>query len=62
MKLDLSTVNKLIEEGYIAVQKHPDAELYLYNYTHKCQFDKVWNEYTMLCRGIEKKINLKKDE
>lgn len=52
MKLDLVAVNKLMEEGYIAVQKHPDAELYIYNYTHKCQFDKVWNEHTMLCRGI----------
>lgn len=52
MKLDLVAVNKLIEEGYVAVQKHPDAELYLYNYTHKCQFDKVWNEYTMVCRGL----------
>lgn len=52
MKLDLVAVEKLINDGYISVQKHPDAELYIYNYTHKCQFDKVWNEHTMLCRGL----------
>ena len=52
MKLDLEAVGKLVDDGYISVQKHPDAELYIYNYTHKAQFDKVWNEHTMLCRGL----------
>ena len=52
MKLNLEAVSKLISDGYISVQKHPDAEIYIYNYTHKAQFDKVWNEHTMLCRGL----------
>lgn len=45
-------LKQLIETGYIAVQKHPAADLYIYNYTHKCQFDKVWNDLTMMCRGL----------
>ncbi len=45
-------LKQLIADGYISVQKHPTAELYIYNYTHKCQFDKVWNEWTLMCRGL----------
>lgn len=45
-------LKQLIDTGYISVQKHPVADLYIYNYTHKCQFDKVWNELTMMCRGL----------
>lgn len=43
---------KLIEEGYIDCKKHPMFDLYLYNYTPKCQVDKKWNEDTLKCRGL----------
>ena len=43
---------KMIEEGYINVNKHPSADLYIYNYTNKTQFDWLWNEATLLCRGL----------
>jgi len=41
-----------IRDGYIIEHKHPTLDLYLYNYTRKCSFDKAWNETTLLCRGL----------
>lgn len=43
---------KLIEEGYIKCTKHPIYDLYIYNYTSKCQIEKKWNEDTLKCRGL----------
>jgi len=45
-------LRKMLDEDYVMVQKHPDAELYIYNYTRKAQFEKVWNEITLLTRGL----------
>lgn len=45
------TLNTLIDEKYISVQKHPKAELYIYNYTQKTQFEGLWNEHTLNNRG-----------
>ena len=42
----------MIDEKYISVQKHPTEDLYIYNYTQKAQFDRMWNEATMACRGL----------
>lgn len=42
----------LIDDKYISVQKHPTEDLYIYNYTSRCQFDRVWNEETLMCRGL----------
>lgn len=41
-----------IDDEFIAVQKHPTADLYLYNYTPKCQIEKAWDAVTCKCRGI----------
>ena len=39
-------------EGYITKRKHPAADLYIYNYTQKTQYEGLWNEYTLMCRGL----------
>lgn len=41
-----------ISEGYIKIRKHPEHELFIYNYTDKCQYDQMWDEATMNCRGL----------
>lgn len=48
----MKDLQKLIDEKYISVQKHPTEDLYIYNYTQKAQFDRMWNETTMACRGL----------
>ena len=41
-----------IDKKYIRVNKHPDLDLYIYNYTQSAQFERHWNEWTMMCRGL----------
>lgn len=50
--MDSNNLKKLIDEKYISVQKHPTENLFIYNYTQKAQYDKMWNEETMACRGL----------
>lgn len=53
MKLiNTSLLNQMLLESYINVQKHPDAELYIYNYSANVQYEKLWNEITLACRGL----------
>lgn len=59
--MNTSNLNKMVDEKYISVQKHPSENLYIYNYTQKCQFDRMWNEETMQCRGLitDEQFNVK---
>jgi T4 RnlA family RNA ligase len=52
VSLNLSLLEQLVRDKYISVQKHPEAELYIYNYTPLAQFDRNWNEITLACRGL----------
>ena len=42
----------MILQDYVKVNKHPEHDLYIYNYTQNAQFERVWNEITINCRGI----------
>ena len=42
----------MIDQKMIRVQKHPLADLWIYNYTEICQFARCWNSVTMQCRGL----------
>jgi RNA ligase len=50
--INISLLNQMLIEGYVSVQKHPDTELYIYNYTANTQYEKLWNELTLACRGL----------
>lgn len=50
--MNITALQQLIADDYIKVQKHPKAPLYIYNYTPKTQYDRVWNELTLACRGL----------
>lgn len=50
--LNLILLQQMIDDGYVSVQEHPNADLCIYNYTAKAQYEKVWNEITMQCRGL----------
>lgn len=50
--MDKNNLEKMIAEKYISVQPHPEAGLLIYNYTQKAQFDRVWNNETLMCRGL----------
>lgn len=50
--INFENLDKMIAEKYISVQKHPTLDLYIYNYTQRAQFDRVWNNETLSCRGL----------
>lgn len=49
---ELQYLPAMIEGGYITRRKHPEMPLYIYNYTAKAQYEHVWNEATLTCRGL----------
>lgn len=50
----MNTIEDYIKNGYIKVQKHPEADLYIYNYTAQAQYEGMWNEITLSHRGLIK--------
>lgn len=42
----------MISNNYVRVNKHPEHDLYIYNYTQNAQFERIWNEVTLSCRGL----------
>lgn len=51
-KLDIEEIKKRIDNGLLTVRKHPFLDLYIYNYTHKTQHQRLWDSYTRMCRGL----------
>lgn len=51
-QLNIERINALIEAGYIMKNKHPEADLWIYNYTQLTQYEKYWNKETLQCRGL----------
>ncbi len=50
--IDIGLLQQMIAEKMVNVTKHPSADLWLYNYSQKCQYEKCWNEITLQCRGL----------
>jgi T4 RnlA family RNA ligase len=50
--MNIKELNQLIADGYINVNKHPNADLYIYNYSQKAQYERLWNDWTLACRGL----------
>ncbi|QIN94704.1 RNA ligase [Streptomyces phage Muntaha] len=45
-------LEQAIENGYVRVNPHPTAPLAILGYTEKAQFDRMWNDVTLNCRGL----------
>lgn len=50
--MNIQQLYQLIEDGFVQRNKHPNHELYIYNYTAKAQYERVWNDITLACRGL----------
>lgn len=50
--MNKENLKEMIDKGYINKIEHPSGKLFIYNYSKSCQFDYVWNEETMTCRGL----------
>lgn len=49
-RIDLQKLRDRSE--YITELKHGEADLIIWNYNHRCQFDNIWDEYTKIARGL----------
>ena len=52
MKYELNILNDYIERGLVIKQVHPTLPLSIYNYSRTCQYDKLWDDITLNCRGL----------
>ena len=47
-----STLEKYYNDGLLYKQVHPTLPLTIWNYTEKVQFENLWDEVTLMCRGL----------
>ena len=48
----LSTLEKYHQDGLLLKQTHPTHDLTIWNYSPKVQYDRLWDEITIQCRGL----------
>lgn len=54
MKINPAIFQPLIDEKLVSVQKHPEFDYYIYNYTKKAKFEGIeaWTPELRMCRGL----------
>ncbi len=52
MIFDRERLDAMIGEGWLRSQRHPDADLWIYNYTERVQYEGHWTPETLACRGL----------
>lgn len=50
--MEISVLNDYHERGLITKQSHPTLPLTIWNYTEKVQYENLWDEVTLRCRGL----------
>ena len=51
-KVNIDALLPLVEAGYLTARPHPSADLLIWNYTTKTQYEHYWTEETLMCRGL----------
>jgi hypothetical protein len=50
--MNLQTLHRYYEDGLLYKQTHPTLPLTIWNYTEKVQYEGLWDEVTLSCRGL----------
>jgi hypothetical protein len=48
----IEILEKYHEDGLLMRQTHPTKDLYIWNYTSRVQYESLWDDITMQCRGL----------
>lgn len=48
----LDILNNYLKEGLVYKQSHPDLPLFIWNYSEKVQYERLWNDTLIKCRGL----------
>ncbi len=51
-QFDRERLDALVADGWLRSQRHPHADLWIYNYTEKTQYENNWTPETLVCRGL----------
>ena len=52
MKYNLNILNEYIAKGLVIGQAHTTLPLAIFNYSRTCQYDRLWDDITLNCRGL----------
>lgn len=50
--MDLILLQQMVDEKLVSVEKHPEGDLFIYNYSKRVQYEKLWNDVTLHTRGL----------
>ena len=50
--MNLETLNRYYKDGLLYKQTHPSLPLTIWNYTEKVQYEMLWDDVTIQCRGL----------
>ena len=50
--MDLKLLHKYESEGLLFSQKHPSLPLTIWNYSDKVQYEGLWDDVLLQCRGL----------
>jgi RNA ligase len=48
----IEKLEKYHKDGLLMKQTHPTKDLYIWNYTPRVQYESLWDDVTMQCRGL----------
>lgn len=48
----LSTLEKYYKDGLLLKQTHPNLDLTIWNYSPRVQYERLWDDVTVQCRGL----------
>lgn len=52
MKTNLNILEQYHNDGLLQKQTHPTYDLTIWNYTAQVSYEKLWDEVTLMCRGL----------
>jgi RNA ligase len=52
MKYDLNIIADYVSKGLVIGQAHATLPLAIFNYSRTCQYDRLWDDVTLNCRGL----------
>ena len=50
--MNKTALEKYISEGLITSRKHNELDLWILNYTPEVQYERLWDDVTLNCRGL----------
>ena len=57
MRVNIEVLQQLVKDGYLTARPHPTAELLIWNYTPRTQYEHYWTLETLLCRGLITRVD-----